>query len=302
MEHVLEVPQQEESTRRSRRSALLMGGAALAGLAVSRAANAQATLTDSDILNFALNLEYLEAEFYSLALTGKTIASLDPAAPAVSPVTPATVTKTNFTTPIVAALAAELANDEMNHVTYLQKALGTAAVPVPKIDLSTYFTTNFNFNPFDGTEQSFLLGAFVFEDVGVTAYSGAAPAISSAAYLGAASSILAVEAYHAASIRTLIATLYPGNAQKTVAIANARAMLDGTAGTPAGADDIGVSVNAVATINGVTVTGGATTIADVNSNGLTSARTTRQVLNIVYGGIGATKGGFFPNGMNGTIK
>lgn len=302
MEHVLEVPQQEESTRRSRRSALLMGGAALAGLAVSRAANAQATLTDSDILNFALNLEYLEAEFYSLALTGKTIASLDPAAPAVSPVTPSTVNKTAFTHPVVAALAAELANDEMNHVTYLQKALGTAAVPVPKIDLSTYFTSNFDFNPFDGTEQSFLLGAFVFEDVGVTAYSGAAPAISSAAYLGAASSILAVEAYHAASIRTLIATLYPAAAATTVTIAKARATLDGTFGTSAGADDIGVSVNAVATINGVTVTGGATTIADVNSNGLTNARTTKQVLSIVYGNAAATPGGFFPSGMNGTIK
>jgi hypothetical protein len=49
------------------------------------------------------------------------------------------------------------------------------------------------------------------------------------------------------------------------------------------------------------VTNGAATIVDADSNAIAFARTTTQVLKIVYGG-GASGGAFFPNGLNGTIK
>lgn len=280
-----------------RTAALLMGGAAMAGLAFSRKAEAQSsTVTDADILNFALNLEYLEAQYYTLATTGMTIDQVGVGITAGSGAAGGTVTvkanaKVPFSTPLLQQFATELATEEQNHVTFLRGALGNSAVAMPNIDLQNSFNAlaqaaglGSTFDPF-ASEANFLLGAFIFEDVGVTAYLGAAGLISSKQYLDKAAGILAVEAYHAGSIRQRVFAAGTAAQQASQAIASTRAKLDGTSN-----DDIGVGVQ-----------GGAATVVDADSNAMAFSRSTAQVLRIVYGG-GASGGAFFPNGLNGTIK
>jgi hypothetical protein len=240
--------------------------------------------SDVDILNFALNLEYLEAEFYLRAVTGSGLSSANIGA------NPGAVTggsQVTFTTPAIKAYALEIANDELLHVEFLRSALGSAAVDRPAIDLTNSFNTAAMaagigpaFNPF-ADENSFIVGAFVFEDVGVTAYHGAATSIINKTYLGAAAGIMATEAYHAAEIRTLLA--YLGAPYLTYAnqISALRATLSGGA-------EVAVS---------------GSTIVPADTNSIAFDRTTTQVMHIVYGaGAGAvSKGLFFPNGLNGTI-
>jgi hypothetical protein len=291
--------QEEARESRSRRSAIVWGGAVLAGLAFgTRAFGQSAAPTDSDILNFALNLEFLEAQFYTLATTGMTldqagISTKSGAGAAGGTVTVKSGAKVSFTTPSLQQFATEVATDEQNHVKFLQTALGANAVGMPNIDLMNSFNAlataaglGSTFDPF-ASEANFLLGAYIFEDVGVTAYQGAAGLISNKTYLDKAVGIHNVEAYHAAGIRTRIFQAGAGAQSASQAIAATRAKLDGT-----NTDDIGVSVN-----------GNASTIVDCDSNGMTFARNTTQVLSIVYGGGAAGKGGaFFPAAMNGTIK
>ena len=183
------------------------------------------TPTDNDVLNYALNLEYLEAQFYLYAATGAGLQAADTTAGSASTfqtvgtVTPGNAAAVPNLTAQQQEIINEIAYEEQEHVRFLRTALGSAAVPMPNIDLSffgplavaagvtTAATGAGSFNPFDSFDD-FLIGAFIFEDVGVTAYSGAARLITAAGvqagYLSAAAGILAVEAYHAGYVRTAL--------------------------------------------------------------------------------------------------
>jgi hypothetical protein len=266
-----------------------LGAAASMSIAASVSARAASAPDDAEILNFALNLEYLEATFYLTAVNGTGLPSTaiggtgtqgDVIGGGAVP----------FKIPAIEQFARSIANDELAHVEFLRQALGSGAVARPGIDLYNSFNTLWQaaglikpgetFNPFEN-EVNFLLGAYVFEDVGVTAYNGAAPLISSKTYLAAAASILAVEAYHAANIRTLLFEL--GKGEQTAKISAVRAAASGAA------DDQGVVRNGVANIT------------PTDTNALAFSRTTTQVLNIVYLGGASANYGFFPAGLNGAI-
>lgn len=255
---------------------------------------AEAAITDYDILNFALNLEYLEAEFYLRATTGQGLMSTE-----VNGL--GTLGGVNggkavpFQNPLVRELANDIASDEHKHVTFLRAALGGYKVARPAIDLDMAFTTLARAAGIIGPTQysspfyddySFILGAYVFEDVGVTAYLGAAASITNPAYLTAAGGILGTEAYHAGAIRTFIADLMgTGSQQEANKISALRAALSQAA------DDYGPVPSP-----------GVETLVPSDANSIVFPRTPRQVLNVVYGGVNATQGLFFPAGMNGTIR
>lgn len=249
-------------------------------------------LTDPAVFNFALNLEYLEAEYYSRALTGNGLSS-DLLGPKPGKVVGGR--KVAFNNRYIAEFVAEIANDERNHVRFLRRTIRNSPLiemSRPEIDLEGSFRAagaaaglGDNFDPF-ADEESFLLGAFIFEDVGVTAYAGAAKLVSDRASLEAAAGILAVEAYHGGLIRGQIGEMGQATIDKANAISAARDTLDGPTPTEAA---IGGGEKII--------------IAPSDANGLAFHRTPQQVLNVVYLTPEKNKrrGGFFPRGFNGVV-
>jgi hypothetical protein len=221
---------------------------------------AATTINDADILNFALNLEYLEAEFYCKSTYGSTLVQLGviTSADETGPTTGGSLVP-NFSKSPMAVTATALRVDEIAHVVYLRKALGSDAVKKPAIDLDAL---GYGYSSVD----SWLKLARQFEDVGVSAYLGAAPLISSKTYLAAAGAILAVEAFHSGAIRL-------------------GCIMSGVTSPAVDSNDVPPTSKKP---------------FDNNSNSLAIPRTTSEVLKIVYAG-GSSSGGFYPDGMNGVI-
>jgi hypothetical protein len=159
------------------RASFLVRGALAAGAVYGTAAvapfvsNAFGATTDVDILNFALTLEYLETDFYQVK--AKTVAL----------------------TGLAAHNASNFGKEEAAHVAALTSAIKSAGgTPVPKPTFA-----------FPVSNQSeFLNLAYTVENLGVSAYNGAGPLLKSKALLGAAGSIVQVEARHAAAIALML--------------------------------------------------------------------------------------------------
>lgn len=253
------------SRRTFGKSALSVSIVAAAGAFLTeRSAEAQ-KLTDVDVLNFALNLEYLEAEFYSVAVTGKRIAELGigtsgsgKEGSTVGGAIVALDARTN-------TVAMHVAADEQAHVILLRAALGRAAVAKPAINLEALGLGFRN-------QAEFITLARAFEDVGVSAYGGAAALISNKDILTTTAQIALTEGQHAGVFRLLLRDA-----------AAAVPQLDNLDVPPLGSP------------NG--------RLFQVDGQGLSTKRTASQVLAIVYANAnsGTGSGGFFPGGFNGTI-
>ncbi|TIX58032.1 MAG: ferritin-like domain-containing protein [Mesorhizobium sp.] len=277
-----------------RRRLLQFGLGATLASTVGRAsvslADEASEVQDEDIFQFALNLEYMEAEYYLRGTTGKGIDDSDAGADA-GQVTGGK--QVSFETPAIGEFMAEVAENELAHVRFYRKTLGDQAVPRPTIDFEAGFAAvakaaalGEDFDPF-GNETNFVLGGMLFEDVGVTAYAGAATVLKNKDFLAAAAGILAVEAYHMGMARS---TLYRKGEQAwkaANAISDARDKIDGSDDK-----DQGIQID------------GKANIVPSTPDAIAFTRTPQEVLRIVYltDQEGASKGGFYPNGMNGKIK
>src|ERR1700685_4127612 len=158
-------------------SATLMAGCGNDGSSNTNGSGETTAYKDADYLNYALNLEYLEAEFYLHAATGSGFSSTD-SGNATSKTTGGS--QVPGLTSLESQYINEIAQNELDHVRFLRSALGSSAVSAPAIDLTNSFNAlataaglGSTFNPF-ANYSNFLIGAFIFEDVGVTAYHGGA--------------------------------------------------------------------------------------------------------------------------------
>ncbi|MGS0688577.1 ferritin-like domain-containing protein [Nakamurella sp. GG22] len=155
------------------------------------AATAGIDMSDVDILNYALTLEYLEADFYSQGLQAGLL----------------TDRELELVTPI--------GDHEKEHVTAVTaavKAFGGTPATKPKI---TYPAGTFD------SRDKFLANASMFEELGITAYHGQVPLIKDPDVLASAASIAGVESRHAAVIASIIGGKpFPNPIEKSASMAD----------------------------------------------------------------------------------
>jgi hypothetical protein len=247
--------------------------------------------TQTDVLTFALNLEYLEATFYSYVVNGTDLPASVTLGSGV--ITGAPATKSVFTSQLITDLLGEIYYDELNHVLDLRSVLGSIAIARPALNLGAVAAI---------TSANTIAIARQFEDVGVTAYAGAATLLTGT-NLTYAAQILGVEGFHAGALR------YVSIENPTLSVYVPADSLDVKPADPgtvalASAGPALLGVGSAATVSGFFATSGAATATSTTPAGFAFTRTTSQVLQIVYataGITGTTKGGFFPNGMSGAI-
>jgi rubrerythrin len=179
----------DNSRRRFLQTALVIGaGSTLAAAALrDPRAIAEASANDLDILNYALTLEYLEAEFYTQGLEAGILEGRD------------------------LELVEPIRDHEQAHVEAVSQTisdLGGEAVEKPSF--------MFPDGTFDDKEM-FLTNASAFEELGVTAYHGQVPRIEDGDILAAAAAIAGIESRHAAIVADLLGeNPFPSPFEKTM--------------------------------------------------------------------------------------
>ncbi|XP_071688528.1 ferritin-like catalase Nec2 [Rutidosis leptorrhynchoides] len=263
---------------------------------------------DKNILEFALNLEYLEAEFFLYGSTGKGLDHIQPGLAGGGP--PPMGARMARLTPLLRNIITQFAFQEVGHLRAIKGKIG-GGIPRPLMDLSSKsfaITISKAFGrplipPFDpyANDINYMLASYMIPYVGLTGYVGANPKLQSSTAKQLVAGLLGVESGQDAVLRTL---LYNRGAEKVapygITVAEFTDRISGLRNKlgHAGLKDKGLIVPVTLGVEGKMP--GNLLIADTDS--LSYGRKPPEILRIVYGsGKEQVPGGFFPSGANGTI-
>ncbi|XP_024994009.1 desiccation-related protein PCC13-62-like [Cynara cardunculus var. scolymus] len=262
---------------------------------------------DIDLLEFPLNLEYFEAEYFSFGSMGMGLDTIQPDLTAGGP-PPVGAKKANLSS-LVNDIITQFAYQEVGHLRAIKKMV--EGFPRPLLNLSEEsFATVMNdacgedlsppFDPY-ANDINYLISCYVIPYVGLTGYVGANPKLQSPLSRKLVAGLLGVESGQDAVIRSL---LYERAKEKVspyeMTVAEFTGKISGLRNKLGknGVKDEGLVVSrdegAEKKIEGNVLAG--------DEDSLAYGRTPREILRIVYGsGAEHVPGGFYPNGGDGAI-
>ncbi|KAL4295232.1 hypothetical protein GQ457_12G005210 [Hibiscus cannabinus] len=263
--------------------------------------------SDLDLLEFPLNLEYLEAEFFLFGALGYGLDKVEPSLAEGGP-SPIGGKKANLDT-VTGDIILQFAYQEVGHLKAIKKTV--KGFPRPQLDLSASlfakvidkaFGKPLN-PPFDPYANSinFLIASYLIPYVGLTGYVGANPKLQGAISKRLVAGLLGVESGQDAVIRALLYEHATENvspyqivvAEFTNRISDLRNKLGHTDSKDEGLI-VPVDFGAEGKVVGNVLAGDEFSVA--------FDRTPEEILRIVYGtGNESIPGGFFPKGANGNI-
>lgn len=263
--------------------------------------------SDIDLLEFPLNLEYLEAEFFAWGAFGLGLDALEPILTSGGP-PPLGVQIANLS-PLIRDIIGQFAYQEFGHLRAIKRTVPGFPRPLLDLSVATFATVINNafgkelnppFNPY-ANDINYLIASYVIPYVGLTGYVGANPKLETPTAKRLVAGLLGVESGQDAVIRALLyeranfPVLPYGYtvAEFTDRISDLRNRLGRE-----GVKDEGLIVDPALGPEGKS----AGNVLAGDRDSLAYARTPEEILRIVYGtGNESQPGGFYPNGADGEI-
>ncbi|KAI3512398.1 hypothetical protein L1887_19713 [Cichorium endivia] len=263
--------------------------------------------SDVNLLEFPLNLEYLECEFFLFGSLGKGLDQIQPNLTGGGP-PPIGVRKANLSV-LIQDIITQFGLQEVGHIRAIKSTIRGFSRPMLNLSEAAFANVMNNafgeplYPPFDpyANDINYLLASHVIPYVGLTGYVGANPYLISPVAKKLVAGLLGIEAGQDAVIRShlydrKLQRVIPYNytvAEFTDKISELRNKLG-----HAGIKDEGLIVPRYLGAEGKVMGN----ILSGDKNSLSYGRTPKEILGIVYEtGNAHVPGGFYPHGANGTI-